>query len=375
MQPGTQAPGSELTRHSIPTPALIIDLAVLERNIARMADFATRSGLQVRPHAKSHKCVEIARRQLAAGAVGISCATLDEVASMVGGGVQGLLLTSPIAGKPKLAQLAQLLRQDASIMVVIDDPDGVRDLVALSGELGARIRVLVDIDVGQQRTGCRTVDSALALAKQIHGCAGLEFCGLQAYAGHIQHIVARTERLAAATAVAERIRALCTSLKEVRIEPRIVTGAGTGSAEIDAILGVYTELQPGSYVFMDADYLRIEGLEAGYAPSLFVDTTVVSTRWDDHVTTDAGTKAFALNGPPPVPATRERGWLYSYDGDEFGRVTLEAGSRRPIRGERLALIVSHCDPTVVLYPQYVCVRADRVEGCWPIAPRSARLAT
>lgn len=360
---------TELSRQWVPTPALVVDVAALERNIAAMAEFAARSGTDLRPHAKSHKCVEIARRQIAAGAVGISCATLDEIAAMAIGAVPGLLLTSPVAGTPKLTQLAHLLRRDPSIMVVADDLAGVADLAALSAEIGAKVRVLVDIDVGQQRTGCRTVDAAVTLAQQINRAPGLEFCGVQAYAGHIQHIVTRAERLSAATAVAEQIRTLCATLKAAQLSPQIVTGAGTGTAEIDVTQGVYTELQPGSYVFMDADYLRVEGVAADYRPSLFVDTTVVSVQGDDHVTTDAGTKAFALNGPAPLPATREHGWTYSYDGDEFGRITLAPNSRRPTRGERLALIVSHCDPTVVLYPEYVCVRGDRVEGHWPIASR------
>jgi D-serine deaminase-like pyridoxal phosphate-dependent protein len=334
-----------------------------------MADFAARSRVALRPHAKSHKCLAIAQAQIAAGAIGISCATLDEVAAMVAGGVPGLLLTSPLAGPSKLAQLGQLLRQDPDIMVVADDPSGVIELAALSAEVGIRIQVLVDVDVGQRRTGCRTAVEAVNLAKQISSTAGLEFVGLQAYAGHIQHLSARDERLTTATAVADQIRSLCVSLQQAQLEPRIVTGAGTGTAKMDASLGVFTEVQPGSYVFMDVDYLSIEGIGVDCSPSLFVDTTVVSTLWEDHVTTDAGTKAFALNGPPPVPASGEGGWTWSYDGDEFGRITLGPGSRRPARGERIAMIVSHCDPTVVLYPRYACVRGNYVEGYWPIASR------
>ena len=362
-------PDAQPARASIPTPALIIDVPVLERNIAAMADFAARSRVGLRPHAKSHKCSEIAQRQVAAGALGISCATLGEVAAMVAGKVPGLLLTSPMAGEAKLRELGQLLRLDQSITVVTDDPSGVAELAALATEVGTRLQVLIDVDVGQARTGCRTPAAAVDLATRIKGAPSLELCGIQAYAGHIQHIVVHEARLAAARAVAEQIRTLCGALRHAGCDPRIVTGSGTGTAEIDTTLGVYTELQCGSYVFMDVEYLRIEGIEAAYRPSLFVDTTVVSTQWDDHVTTDAGTKAFALNGPPPEPATAERGWVYSYAGDEFGKITLAPGSRRPARGERLTLVVSHCDPTVVLYRQYICVRGDRVEGHWTLFPR------
>jgi D-serine deaminase-like pyridoxal phosphate-dependent protein len=358
-----------IARSSVPTPALVIDLTALERNIVAMAALAAQWGVRLRPHAKSHKCAAIAGRQVAAGAIGISCATLDEVAAMVAGGISGLLLTSPIAGGPKLAQLEDLLRRDPDIMVVADDPGAIAELDAVANRLGVRLRVLVDFDVGQRRTGCRTVESAVALAKAIRAKSGLMLGGIQAYAGHIQHILDREARQAAANAAADRVRSLRDALKGVQLEAQIVTGAGTGSAEFDGPGGVYTELQAGSYIFMDADYLAVEPLVARFSPSLFVDTTVVGVQWDDHVTTDAGTKAFALNGPAPLSAAGEGGWTYSYDGDEFGRVTLGAGARRPARGERLAFIVSHCDPTVVLYPQYICVRGDGVEECWPIAPR------
>jgi D-serine deaminase-like pyridoxal phosphate-dependent protein len=359
-------------RSAVPTPALIIDLDVLERNIAAMAAAAANWGVQLRPHAKSHKCVAIARGQIASGAAGVSCATLEEVAAMVDGGIPGILMTSPVVGAPKLSVLASLLRRDPRIMVVADDPAAVADLSTWSNSLGTPLQVLVDFDVGQRRTGCRTPAAAVTLAGQIQSTPRLEFAGIQAYAGHIQHTTTRAARTAAATLVADQVRGLCSSLERAHLRPRIVTGAGTGSAEVDGPGGVYTELQPGSYVFMDADYLAVEELSTRYKPALFVDTTVIGTQWDDHVTTDAGTKSFALNGPAPLPASGEPGWTYSYDGDEFGRLTLAPGARRPSRGERLAFIVSHCDPTVVLYPSFVCVRDGWVEDYWPITPRQSR---
>jgi D-serine deaminase-like pyridoxal phosphate-dependent protein len=365
-------PMKKTPRSAVPTPALIIDLDVLERNIAAMAAAAANWGVQLRPHAKSHKCVAIARAQVASGAAGVSCATLEEVAAMVDGGIPGILMTSPVVGAPKLSVLASLLRRDPRIMVVADDPAAVADLSTLSDSFGTPLHVLVDFDVGQRRTGCRTSAAAVTLASQIQSTPGLEFAGIQAYAGHIQHTPTRAARTAAITLVADQVRGLCSSLERAHLRPRIVTGAGTGSAEVDGPGGVYTELQPGSYVFMDTDYLAVEGLGARYKPALFVDTTVIGTQWDDHVTTDAGTKSYALNGPPPLPASGETGWTYSYDGDEFGRLTLAPGARRPARGERLAFIVSHCDPTVVLYPYFVCVRDGWVEDYWPITPRQSR---
>lgn len=360
-------------RAAIPTPALVLDLDVLERNIATMAAFAAAHGAQLRPHAKSHKCAAIARRQIAAGAVGVSCATLDEVAAMIDGGVPGLLLTSPIAGVPKFDYLRSLLQRHPDIIVVADEHAALDALDSIAASLGVKVRVLVDLDVGQRRTGCPSVETAVALAKDIESRAGLVFGGIQAYAGHIQHVVDREERRIAAKSVSATVRELCAALARLNLTPEIVTGAGTGTAEIDGPGRVYTELQVGSYIFMDTDYLAVENLGERFHPSLFVDTTVVDVRWEDHVTTDAGTKAFALNGPAPMSAQGESGWSYSYDGDEFGRITLSPGSRRPAWGERLSFVVSHCDPTVVLYPGYVCVRRDMVEDYWPIVPRQISL--
>jgi D-serine deaminase-like pyridoxal phosphate-dependent protein len=314
--------------------------------------------------------VEIARRQVAAGAAGISCATLEEVAAMVQGRIPGVLLTSPLAGDAKLVKLRELLRQDPTIMVVTDDAAGVQELGRLALSLSTPLSVLADLDVGQRRTGCRSVAEAVALARSIQAAAGLTFAGVQAYAGHVQHVANRQAREAAVRHVEDQVRGLCRALTQEQLAPRIVTGAGTGSADVDGPGGVYTELQPGSYVFMDAEYLAVEGPGEHFGSSLLVDTTVVSDRWEDHVTTDAGTKAFALNGPVPRSARDEPGWSYGYDGDEFGRLRLGPGARRPRRGERLTFIVSHCDPTVVLYPQYVCIRGGQVEDCWPITPRT-----
>ena len=360
---------SHLARSAVPTPALVVDLDALERNITAMAAFAAKTGKRLRPHVKTHKCVPIARLQMAAGAAGIACATLDELAAMVGGGISGLLLTSPIAGDPKFTHLHELLQRDPDISVVVDDPQAVAILDALAKGLGLRIRVLVDFDVGQRRTGSPSVAAAVALAREVRSRGGLKFGGIQAYAGHIQHIQDREARRAASEAVADRVRTLCAALTAEQLAPQIVTGVGTGTVEFDAAGEVYTELQAGSYIFMDAEYQAVGGLKGRYEPALFVDTTVVAAQWEDRVTTDAGTKAFALNGPPPRSAREESGWAYSYSGDEFGCLTLSPGARRPAWGERLAFVVSHCDPTVVLYPHYVCVRGESVEAYWPIESR------
>jgi D-serine deaminase-like pyridoxal phosphate-dependent protein len=236
---------SHLARSAVPTPALVVDLDALERNIATMAAFVGKMGKRLRPHAKTHKCVPIARLQLAAGASGISCATLDELAAMVAAGIPGLLLTSPIAGDPKFAHLLELLQRDPDISVVVDDPQAVAILDALAKGLGVHIRVLVDFDVGQRRTGSPSVAAAVALAREVRARSGLKFGGIQAYAGHIQHIVEPRERRVACEAVSERVRTLCAALTSEQLDPRIVTGAGTGTAEFDAPARFTPSCRPG----------------------------------------------------------------------------------------------------------------------------------
>lgn len=365
-------PGS---RARLATPCLVLDLKVFTRNLEAMADYARKHGRGLRPHFKSNKSLEIARRQMAAGAVGICSATIAEVEVLAAAGITGILLATPIVGDARLARLAALHAAGADVTVAVDHPSMV-PLLARIGAGGARpLSVVVDFDVGTHRTGAATVAAAIALAGDVAAHASLHFKGVQAYAGHLQHVVSYKEREELARAAQKRLWELVNGLKARGLSPGIVTGAGTGTHAIDASAdSPFTELQAGSYLFMDVDYDRVElrdgANEQPFAPSLFVRSTVISANQPDMVTTDAGLKRFATDGPMPhVAAGAPEGATYKFFGDEFGRVLLPEGAARLNLGDAVELVTPHCDPTVNLYDEYHVVDGDKLVAIWPVDAR------
>jgi D-serine deaminase-like pyridoxal phosphate-dependent protein len=361
-------------RHLLDTPALLLDLDGLERNIARMAAFVGTHGVQLRPHAKSHKSVEIARRQVAAGAVGICCATLGEAETMVEAGIPGVLITSPIVTAGKIRRLVNLAAQAApgGIMMVVDHTRNVDALAAAAAELAHPLDVLVDYAAGYYRTGAADAEAVVALARQVARYPQLRLRGLQAYAGNIQHIEDRAGRAAAAAAVRASIRHVIEVAAQAEIHFEIVTGAGTGSHAFDAEERVFTELQAGSYVFLDGEYSRVLADAGQHDPFdivLFVQASVVSVNHPDWVTLDAGTKVFATDSGLPVAANGARpASRYVFAGDEHGKL-VGPSEERPELGERVEFVTSHCDPTVNLHDVYHVVQGDTLVDIWPVDAR------
>jgi D-serine deaminase-like pyridoxal phosphate-dependent protein len=355
----------------VDTPALVVLLDAREGNVATMAAAVQGHGVRLRPHAKSHKCPDIAARQIAAGAVGICCQKVGEAEAFVAAGVTDVLITNEIVGASKLARLAALAR-NATVGVLVDDRDNVERLAAAMREGGASIDVLVEVDVGAHRCGVFPGAPALELAKVISGERQLRFRGLQAYQGAAQHLRRPAERRAAIARAAELASETKTLIERAGIACGTVTGAGTGTLALERDSGVYTELQPGSYIFMDADYGRNERAddELRFAQSLFVWTSVMSTPAPDRAIVDAGLKAFAVDSGMPLVAGAP-GLELVKASDEHGVVHVPLGAARPRLGEKLMLVPGHCDPTVNLYDWIVGVRADRVETLWPIAARGA----
>jgi D-serine deaminase-like pyridoxal phosphate-dependent protein len=361
-----------MRRDEIPTPALLLDLPRFEANVQALADYCKKSGCGFRPHAKTHKCPEIARRQIASGALGVCVATVPEAEAMVAAGIRGVLLTSPLGERSKTARMAALA-QKGGVMLSLSSAEGANLLDASASAADVRIDVLIDLDVGDQRTGVSPGTQALELAKHIARCKHLRLRGLQAYAGHASHTVgfeARAKRSRDAMGQAIATRDL---LRRERFEIEIVSGGSTGTYNIDSSIAGVTELQVGSYVFMDADYRRIGGRSGDvyddFQPSLTVLSTVVCASRDDRVTIDAGTKAFATDVSSRPEAVGRDGLVYQRFGDEFGSLTAGAGGKLPRLGERVEFIVPHCDPTVNLYDRIYAMRGDRVEGEWPILAR------
>lgn len=355
----------------IATPALVLDGMALQRNIAVMADFAKANDITLRPHAKTHKSPRIAKLQIEAGAVGISCATVAEMEAMAEAGIPGLLLTTPVADRVKLARIAALA-DSTDISLVVDHADQIQVLHTLLDAASRPVQVLIDIDVGQRRTGVTELAATLALAQLIDATPGMTFGGIQGFAGHVQHMIDYEERKAGAATVRGILDDHLRGLRDAGIKAGIVTGSGTGACAFD-IAGTFTELQVGSYLFMDADYGRLQGEGGGalpFEPSLFVLATVTSVNRAGEFTVDAGVKAMAFNGPvPSVMLGVPEGSTYRFGGDEHGMITMPDGAEPPKLGSRVLLIATHCDPTVNLHASYQVVGHNGSVEAWPVAAR------
>jgi len=354
----------------VDTPALILDLDAFESNVKRLAA-AVAGRVRVRAHAKTHKCPEIGKRQIAAGAVGICCQKVSEAEAMVEGGIADVLVSNEIVGAPKLERLAALA-QRAKLGVCVDNADNVRDLEAAMKKAGARIDVYIELEVGMRRCGVAPGGPALELAKAIVASPGLRFAGMHAYHGRAQHIRSLEERRAVIRNASLHVQNTRGMLKAAGIDCPVVTGAGSGTFMFEVETGAWDEIQPGSYVFMDWDYARNEWAPPmpRFEHSLFVLATVMSRSGPGLAVVDAGLKASSMDSG--MPAVWERPGLdYTRASDEHGWVEIAPGAAAPGLGDKLLLVPGHCDPTVNLYDWYVCVRGGAVEALWPITARGA----
>jgi D-serine deaminase-like pyridoxal phosphate-dependent protein len=357
----------------VDTPALVIDLDAFERNLRRLPERISGSGVKMRPHAKTHKCPIIALKQVELGAVGVCCQKVSEAEAMVHGGVKDVLVTNEIVGRQKLQRLMSLAHS-ARIGVCADDVGQVSALNMAAGDAGITLPVYVEVNMGGNRCGVEPGEPALDLARHIAEAPHLAFAGLQAYHGSAQHLRGWDERrqaIAQATDKAGRTRDL---LARNGIDCPTITGAGTGTFEFESASGVYTELQCGSYIFMDADYGRNLDRDGAptktFEPSLFVWATVMSRPTEDRAIVDAGLKALAFDSGPPT-VWDEPAATYERASDEHGRLAVASATNRLRIGDKIRLVPGHCDPTVNLYDWYVGIRGNRVEQLWPITARGA----
>ncbi len=342
-----------LTKNQIPTPALLLDLDLLETNLARMAQRAKQSGKQLRPHAKAHKCVEIARRQIEHGACGISVATVAEAELMAKNGIPGILLTSPLADPAKIGRVAA-----TGAMAVVDH---VRQVEWYEAAASGTIDLLIDLDVGDHRTGASSPEQALAIARAIGRSPRLRLRGLQAYSVSGSHGATPDERKHISQSAFQTAAGIRDLLSSEGFPTEILSGGSTGSWDIDLDLPDVTEIQAGSYVMMDLAYRRI-GIDFEHAMTILA--TVVSANHDNFVTVDAGFKAFSTDrGYGPEPAKFEA--KYRWGGDEFGYLEAKLSL-----GDRVEFIAPHCDPTVNLYHRIYACRGESVEAIWPVMDRS-----
>lgn len=367
--PPPAAPGAAVDE--VDTPALILEMEPFERNLRRMTDSLRDRGVLLRPHAKSHKCTEIALRQLALGAVGVCCQKVSEAEVLAAGGVTDVLIANEVVGAPKIRRLVELVRR-AKLAVCADHPDNVAALASAAADAGVRLDVLVELDVGALRCGVPPA-AAAALARTIAAAPSLRFAGLQAYQGAAQHLRGASERAAAIGRAVAAVRETLVLLAAQGIACERVTGGGTGTYLLEAASGVYTEVQPGSYALMDVDYRRNEPAPEAtlaFEQSLFVLATVMSRPSSRRAVVDAGLKALAFDsGLPQIDAIE--GVAYVKASDEHGVLEAAAGAAAPALGTKVRLVPGHCDPTVNLHDWFVCVRGGRVEALWPVAARGA----
>jgi D-serine deaminase-like pyridoxal phosphate-dependent protein len=362
-----------MREEDIDTPALVIDLDAFEYNLDHMAALLAPTGVNLRAHAKTHKSPVIAKLQMARGAVGQCVQKVAEAEVLAWGGIPDILVSNQVVGADKLARLCAL-SAIAKTAVCVDDAMQVEWIEQAAADSGRRMRVLVEIDVGAARCGVPPGPAAVELAKRIAGSKHLIFGGLQAYQGSAQHKRTVAERQTLIGSAVDAARRTVEQLRQQGLDCPIVGGAGTGTFQIESSSGIYTEMQCGSYVFMDADYSRNLDAEGNpistFRHALFVLATVMSAPHTGLAVLDAGHKAVPIDSGMPV-VWQKPDIRYVSASDEHGKLIVGSETTMPKLGEKLRLVPGHCDPTVDRYDWYVGVRGGRVESLWPVAARGA----
>jgi 3-hydroxy-D-aspartate aldolase len=363
-------PGS---RTALTTPALVLDLDAFEKNLKVHARLCGEANMRFRPHTKTHKCSEIAQHQLNAGAIGVCCATLHEATTMVQAGISGVLLTSPVVGAAKINRLVGLNLEANKLKAVTDNQTNVSELSDTARRENTELDILIDIDIGMQRTGVHGPQEIVSIANLIQNSPNLNYAGVQAYSGKVQHIENYQEREQEYGAQLNHLEAVFKALAAAELKPNIISGGGTGTHAIDRGRKIFTEHQTGSYIFMDVEYNDVELVKDAPSPfetSLFIQCSVVSNNADGFVTIDGGYKCFATDGPNPEVVTDSLpDALYDRFGDEHGKIILSDHSQKPVIGTAVTLITPHCDPTVNLHNYIHCVRGDKLINIWQIDAR------
>jgi D-serine deaminase-like pyridoxal phosphate-dependent protein len=360
-----------LVESDLATPALVVDLDAFEANLAAMAALVRQAGRQLRPHAKAHKSSAIGRKQIEAGAVGLCCATVREAETMADAGLDGILVTTPVITPPMVGRLVAAAEKIAEFTVVADSLAGIEALAA-HARTAKPVGVLIDIDMGLGRTGLADPREAVRLAQRIAELPQLRYRGVQAYYGHLQHVKAIADRHVKVAEQWARLAGFVTALTEAGFRPGIISGGGTGTHKLDLEHGPFTEIQPGSYLFMDKQYGEVEIAPGGspFATSLTVTGRVVSTVQPDRVIVDSGTKSLSTDyGPPLVAAGAPEGATYQFMGDEHGAVKFAPGANRPPLGALIRFVAPHCDPTVNLHDRFHVMKDGRLVDIWPIEAR------
>jgi len=357
--------------NDVDTPSLVLMLDAFERNLDRL--MKASQGLRVRPHAKSHKCPDVAKHQIAKGAVGICCQKLSEAACFAQAGIKDILITNEIVGSQKLKRLRALAEQ-VRLGVLVDHPSHVQALASHMAGAKQGLDVYIEVEVGGMRCGA-PIETVVPLAQAILAASqqGLRFAGLHCYHGRAQHFRQPNERSEAIVQASAVVRQAIDWLEQAGITVPCVTGAGTGTFWHERDSGIYNELQAGSYAFMDRDYGDnvADPSDVVFENALFIKSSVMSTPRAGVAIVDAGLKASSVDAGMPA-IFNQPGWRYLKASDEHGVIELAPGAQANL-GQAVLLIPGHCDPTINLYDEIICIKDDRVHAIWPIAARGALL--
>jgi D-serine deaminase-like pyridoxal phosphate-dependent protein len=360
------------SKWDLDSPALCVDLDKLEQNIKVVHARLKSTNVGVRPHIKTHKCPAIAKMQVAAGAVGVCAAKLSESEVMLTNGITNVLMTGVNVTVPKIKKAMEIKKKHPGFIQAIDNPQNARDLQDAAKALGIIADVVVDVDV-IKRSGVLAGAPALALAQMIDKMPNLKFRGILAYDGGVQHVIGYQKRKETAMKNFEPVVMTYEKMKAAGLNLEIFSGGGTGTYDIMTQVPGFTDVQVGSYLFMDCQYIEIGGVNNetifdDFAPSLTVMSTIINSNYPGRLVTDSGAKALTINQPTAM-VIGEPGFKYNAGSDEYGTITFEQSSKTYKVGDRLEAIVPHCDPVVNLYDFIYGIRQDKVESVLPILAR------
>ena len=360
------------SKWDLDSPALCVDLDKMDQNIKSMQSRLQGTGVATRPHAKTHKCPAIAKMQIAAGAIGICTAKLSESEVMLDNGISNVLMTGVNVTAPKIKRAMALRKKYTGFIQAVDNPQNAKDLQDAAKAEGIVADVVVDIDV-IKRSGVIAGDPALALAQLIDKMPNLKLRGILAYDGGVQHVAGYQKRKEQALKNYEPVVMTYEKMKASGLNLEIFSGGGTGTYDIMTAVKGFTDVQVGSYVFMDSQYIVIGGAKNekvfdDFAPSLTVMTTIINANYPGRLITDSGTKALTLNKPNAM-VIGEPGFDYVAGSDEYGTITFTTSNKSYKVGDKLEVIVPHCDPVVNEYDIMYGIRKEKVESILPILAR------
>lgn len=360
----------DLTKEDLPTPSMVVDLDIFEQNVRKMANHSKTTGINIRPHVKVHKSVDIAKRQIALGAIGLTTATIAEAELMSGAGIKGVFWTRQPAGKNNITRAVALSKRDPTFVLVADDPITVDQLEQAAATAGVKLNVAVDVFAGLTRHGIEAGQPALELAQKVNSSKHMRLAGLMGYSGGASHTKGWENRRKKSQNDIAGLLETVESCKKSGLPVNFVSGGSTGTYNID--VGSLTELECGSYIFMDTLYRRVGGksndtVYEDFGPSLTVMTTVVSKRHPHQCTIDAGNKALLR----PTDEAKGMPWItVENQGAEYGILKWKDGDRDLKLGERVELYCSNLDMSTNVYDRYYIARGEKIVDVWPIMGRA-----